>query len=71
MNVDTERFILFFDEEELGRCREVYGREGDGYGATWEIKTGVRDLLTGDESSFETVIYDFNKDLSLNDKFKD
>jgi hypothetical protein len=69
MGVDTSRYTLFFDEDEFARAQNDYQGMGDKGKAIFELKTGIRDILTGEESEFETLIYTFKKDLSLDWKF--
>ncbi|MBR6289960.1 MAG: CotH kinase family protein [Clostridia bacterium] len=69
MGVDTSRYTLFFDEEQFARAKATYGGMGSGQKAIFELKTGIRDILTGEESEFETLVYTFKKDLSLDWKF--
>ncbi|MBR6916451.1 MAG: S-layer homology domain-containing protein [Clostridia bacterium] len=69
MHLDTDRYEMFFDEDEFEAAREEYHGLGDGQSIIFELKTGIRDLVTGDESTLVKVKYTFVKDLSLNDKF--
>ncbi|MBR3990748.1 MAG: hypothetical protein IKI91_01310, partial [Clostridia bacterium] len=69
MGVDTSRYTLFFDEEQFARAKATYGGMGNGQQIIFELKTGIRDLQTGEESEFDTLIYTFRKDLSLDAHF--
>ena len=69
MHLDTDRYEMFFDEDEFEAAREEYHGLGDGQSIIFELKTGIRDLVTGEESTLVKVKYTFVKDLSLNDKF--
>ena len=65
MGVDTERYQMFFDEDELARVRETYGGGGNGAKMIGVLKVGIRDVTNGEESTCENVIFTFRKDLSL------
>ncbi|MBQ7474694.1 MAG: CotH kinase family protein [Clostridia bacterium] len=69
MNADTERYEMFFDEDEFEDAREQYHGLGNGQSIIFELKTGIRDKITGDESTLMKVKYTFTKDLSLNGRF--
>ena len=69
MHLDTDRYEMFFDKDEFETAREEYHGLGDGQSIIFELKTGIRDLVTCEESTLVKVKYTFVKDLSLNDKF--
>lgn len=72
MGIDTTRYQMFFDEEEFTSFRDsTYGYSGLGNGGKLigVLHVGIRDVVTGEESTFEKVIFTFKKDLSLNAKF--
>ncbi|MBR6915663.1 MAG: CotH kinase family protein [Clostridia bacterium] len=69
MGLNTDRYEMFFDEDEFEAARESYQGLGGGQSTIFELKTGIRDLVTGEESTLMKVKYTFVKDLSLNDKF--
>ena len=71
MGVDLERYTLFFDEDELSRAREQYGGLGNGQEIIFVLKTGIRDLLTEEESTVAKIDYTFVKDLSLTEQYSD
>ncbi len=70
LGIDTTRYRMFFDDAELARFRERdYGGLGSGQKTIGVLKVGIRDLVTGEESTVETVIFTFKKDLSLDAYF--
>ena len=70
LGIDTTRYQMFFDDAELAGFREGnYGGLGSGQKTIGVLKVGIRDLVTGEESTVETVIFTFKKDLSLDAYF--
>ena len=66
LGIDTTRYQMFFDDAELAYFREYnYGGLGNGQKTIGVLKVGIRDLVTGEESTVETVIFTFKKNLAL------
>ncbi len=69
MGIDTNRYILVFDEDQFNRAKDMYGGMGSGQQIIFEFDMKLRDIETGEESETATIIFTFTKDLSLNEKF--
>lgn len=69
LGIDTGRYQMFFDEDELEGVRNSYGGLGSGQKMIGVLSVGIRDVVTGEESTCERVIFTFMKDLKLNGKF--
>ena len=69
LGIDTERYQFFINERDLENVRYSYGGLGSGQKMIGVLHLGIRDLVTGEESTSEEVIFTFKKDLRLNGKF--
>ena len=70
MGLDTERFQFVMNEGDLARVRASYQGLGNWGKMIGEIRMGIKDLETGDESTVERIIFTFRKDLSLTSYFE-
>ncbi|MBR7032686.1 MAG: CotH kinase family protein [Clostridia bacterium] len=70
MGVDTTRYALVIDEDQLNDGRKMFGGLGHLQSMIWRLTFAVMDLETGETSTSHEYEVVFIKDLSLNGKFE-
>ncbi|MBQ6677035.1 MAG: CotH kinase family protein [Clostridia bacterium] len=70
MGVDTSRYTLVIDEDQLNEGRKEFSGLGHRQALIWRLTFAVMDLETGETSTSREYEVVFNKDLSLNGKFE-